>query len=103
MLTYIASQLFSNRDKKELHRILEEIDTDNDGVIEREELLNAYRNNYEGHLSTDVSNILKIVDINGSGKIDYTEFLVAASSEEKLVNAARLDDAFAFFDTVRLV
>ena len=103
MLTYIASQLYSNRDKKELHRIFEEIDTDNDGVIEREELLNAYRNNYEGHLSTDVSNIIKIVDINGSGKIDYTEFLVAASSEEKLVNAARLDDAFAFFDTVRRV
>lgn len=50
-----------------------------------------------------MSNIIKLVDINGSGKIDYTEFLVAASSEEKLLNAARLDDAFAFFDTVRLV
>lgn len=101
VLTYIASQLYSNRDKKELQRIFQEIDTDNDGVIEREELLSAYQQHYDQHLSIDVSNILKLVDINGSGKIDYTEFLVAASSEEKLVNAARLDDAFAFFDTVR--
>lgn len=35
VLTYIASQLYSNRDKKELQRTFHYIDTDNGCVIER--------------------------------------------------------------------
>lgn len=100
MLTYIASHLYSNRDKKELQRAFQEIDTDNDGVIEKEELIAAFDTHYRDQ-SLDINAILKIVDINNSGKIDYTEFLVAASSEERLLRTARLDDAFSFFDTVR--
>lgn len=71
-------------------------------MIEREELIAAFDTHYREQ-SLDINNILKIVDINNSGKIDYTEFLVAASSEERLLRTARLDDAFSFFDTVYIV
>ena len=33
--TYIASQLFSNKDKERLMKCFKDIDKDNDGVIEK--------------------------------------------------------------------
>jgi calcium-dependent protein kinase len=41
------------------------------------------------------------VDTNNSGKIDFTEFIVAATSEEKLLNMSRLESAFGYFDIDR--
>lgn len=42
MYTYIASQLYSNKDKDNLLRVFREIDKDGDGVIERNELVNVF-------------------------------------------------------------
>jgi len=47
----------------------------------------------------EVEHILKIIDTNGSGKIDFTEFLVAASNEEELLKKKQLENAFAYLDT----
>lgn len=46
-----------------------------------------------------IDKILKIVDTNGSGLIDFTEFLVAASNEEELLQKQRLENAFSYLDT----
>lgn len=40
------------------------------------------------------------VDNNNSGSIDYSEFLVAALNEEKLLSKARIESAFKMFDSV---
>lgn len=98
MLTYIASQLVSNQDKEELEKIFKELDTDGDGVIERQELVNAFETYYRNSESLDYNSILKIIDMNNSGKIDFTEFIVAASNEEKLLNMNKLENAFTYFD-----
>ena len=37
--TFIASQLYSNKDKDNLLKVFREIDKDGDGVIEKEELI----------------------------------------------------------------
>ena len=34
----------------------------------------------------DVEKLLQQVDINGSGKVDYTEFIIAAMNKEKLLS-----------------
>lgn len=98
VLTYIASQLVSNQDKEELEKIFKELDTDGDGVIERQELVNAFETYYRNSESLDYNSILKIIDMNNSGKIDFTEFIVAASNEEKLLNMNKLENAFTYFD-----
>ncbi len=84
--TYIASQLYSNKDKEKLMKAFKEIDKDGDGVIARDELLTIFQDHSEITLTPeDVQKILELVDTNGSGQIDFTEFLVAASNEKKLV------------------
>jgi calcium-dependent protein kinase len=46
-----------------------------------------------------VERILEIIDTNGSGRIDFTEFLVAASNEEQLLKKKQLESAFSYLDT----
>ena len=46
----------------------------------------------------EIEKILALVDTNGSGQIDFTEFLVAASNEEKLLEEIRLENAFNYLD-----
>lgn len=41
------------------------------------------------------------IDSNGSGKIDFTEFIVAIQNKEKLFQRAALENAFGFFDKVQ--
>lgn len=40
------------------------------------------------------------IDSNGSGKIDFTEFIVAIQAKEKLFQKTSLENAFDFFDKV---
>jgi calcium-dependent protein kinase len=80
-MTYVASQLYSNQDKAELEKVFRSLDNDGDGVIEKNELIQAFNTHYRDHHSLDINGILKLIDTNNSGKIDFTEFLVAASSE----------------------
>jgi Ca2+-binding EF-hand superfamily protein len=42
---------------------------------------------------------MDIIDTNGSGKIDYTEFLAAGFLDAKSFTIDRLKQAFAHFDT----
>ncbi len=80
-MTYVAAQLYSSQDKLELEKVFKELDADGDGVIEKNELIHAFETHYRDHANIDINAILKLIDTNNSGKIDFTEFLVAASGE----------------------
>jgi len=45
-MTYVASQLYSNEDKAELEKAFRSLDHHGDGVIEREELVQAFQTHY---------------------------------------------------------
>ncbi len=95
--TYIVSQLLSNEDKLNLLQVFKEIDTDNNGVISVEELKKGLE--ILGKESPEkVRNIMKIVDINSSGTIDYTEFLVAGINMDETLTKKHLERAFSYFD-----
>lgn len=71
--TYIASQLYSNKDKDNLLKVFREIDKDGDGVIERNELILMFNSHSKSLLTErEIEKILALVDTNGSGQIDFT-------------------------------
>lgn len=70
------SQLLSSDEKKVLFETFKELDRNNDGVIESMELAEALRKKKD--ISEErVRFLMRVIDTNCSGHIDYTEFLVA--------------------------
>jgi calcium-dependent protein kinase len=46
----------------------------------------------------EVDRIMKIADTDGSGEIDYSEWIVASIDKNKLLNDEKLQQCFSLFD-----
>ena len=103
-MAYIASHLQSEDKHKKLSMVFRDFDTDGDGKLEREELIEGF---LKLGISTEhavaiVDEILDKIDINRNGSIDYSEFLMANLSREEALSQTKLREAFALFDIVRI-
>ena len=83
----------------ELQRAFKSLDKNSDGKLSREELIEGYRA-IMGDLAAEeeVDKIMKIADADGSGEIDYSEFVVATMDKRKLLSNEKLETAFNLFD-----
>jgi calcium-dependent protein kinase len=83
----------------ELHKAFSALDKNSDGKLSREELVEGYKQ-IMGDLAAEeeVDRIMKIADADGSGEIDYSEFVVATINKRKLLSDEKLVAAFALFD-----
>ncbi len=96
-LHYIASQVISAEDTEKLRRKFIEMDENRDGKLSREELIKGYH--LLGLASvTDVDRILQTCDSDGSGFVDYTEFLTATINWKKSLSEQKIEAAFEAFD-----
>jgi Ca2+-binding EF-hand superfamily protein len=59
-----------------------EIDKDQSGIIETNELIEFYRKNFPEIKNKDVLDMVNNVDKNKSGKIDFNEFLTAVKKKK---------------------
>lgn len=53
---------------------------------------------YGDFAEEEVDKILRLADIDGSGEIDYSEWLVATLNKQNLISDEKLQIAFRFFD-----
>jgi calcium-dependent protein kinase len=98
-LTYIVNHLIKKEDKNELMGLFQQFDKNGDGVLSREEILLGYKEilgDVEAEIEAD--RIMKEVDIDKSGTIDYNEFVLASISQQKLLNKEKLEATFKMFD-----
>lgn len=99
ILTFIANQIISQAEEKALAQVFFELDQNGDGHISRPELLRKY-----GEVlgvveaENEVTGIMHRVDVDGSGYIDYKEFLKASMERKKHTSKEGLDAAFRMFD-----
>lgn len=72
------------------------MDTDNDGNLSKDELIYGYLNifNTIEAAREHVEKIFKKIDPDGSGEIDYTEWLVATIDKDILLSNEKLKAAF---------
>jgi calcium-dependent protein kinase len=88
---FIASQLVTKKEIEDVSKLFRGIDDDNDGKLDKEELKKIYFNHYGKHLTdTELNQIYDKIDIDGSGKIDYSEFVVASMNEKELLSKEKL-------------
>lgn len=97
VMTFIASQLVKKEETNKLAEAFRGLDKNGDGRLSREELINGYVLMGAG-AEAEVERIMRDVDTDKSGFIDYTEFIMATMQQETLVNKSNLETAFSAFD-----
>lgn len=98
---FIASQLLTKNEKENLAKIFKAIDKNGDGKLSKEEILDGYDKFFGKTMEKDdVLKMFDAVDIDRSGFIDYSEFVVAAMSEKQLLTDEKLLTTFKMFDKV---
>lgn len=98
VLTVIAAHLGKSEEAKRLGEQFRMIDENSDGRLSKEEIYTAYATYGNTMTLHEVTRILDDIDINGSGFIDFTEFLMACMRSENFSSESNLKYAFAIFD-----
>ena len=96
---FISSQVVSSQDTKELRELFKSLDQNGDGKLSIEEMKNGF-SNMANVINPDeyIEKIMKDVDTDGNGFIDYNEFLKATLDEQELYSKHNLKVAFDIFD-----
>jgi len=102
MLTFIVTNIAHKDANDDALKLFKELDSDGDGRLTRNELIDGYRKVYPLRLSKEIEDevdlILAQLDTNNSGSIDFSEYLVAAMRRERVLSHKKLTAAFNAFD-----
>lgn len=98
VLTFIASQLSQIEDFQEISEFFRILDKNGDGRISKEELTGVFEGNFFNSFLGNPEKIMEEVDVNRSGYIDYTEFLIACRRKELGSCISSLEATFKCFD-----
>jgi len=101
VIHFIVSNLASKEDLADCQTAFKQLDTDNDGVISIEELKAGYVKIYGEYADDHVRKLFRKLDRDGSGYIDYSQWVVATINKNKLLTPEKLKAAFLLFDTDR--
>ena len=75
------------------------MDANGDGKLSKEEIKDGYGKHFGKSLTDEqIDEMFAKVDADGSGEIDYSEFVVATMNEKNLLSSNKLQTAFKMFD-----
>ena len=98
-IIYLIHNFPQITDVKNSAKLFYMIDTNHDGKIAKEELLNGLNNNLSNKISDlEFDKLFKNIDLNNNGFIDYEEFVAAAVNKNYFLRENILTQAFKFFD-----
>ena len=97
-IAFIINQLVLKDERNELEKQFKEWDTNGDGVLSKEEIVNGYRKTY-GHVDeNEIENMIRSIDLDGNGVIDYNEFLACSMHKDKILRDENIELCFKAFD-----
>lgn len=97
--TYLATNVISKSEMQLLCEAFQSIDLNCDGKLSKDELVIQFRQfTTEEQALEEVESILREVDSDRNGEIDYSEFLRVCMNKDKAANKENLELAFRFFD-----
>lgn len=97
---FVTAQLLSKEEVAQARDIFNSFDANHDGWLSREELVAALaRKEALEEAEIEVDQLMARVDLDKSGKIDYSEFISAWMTQEKELNTTVLDRAFSSIDS----
>eukprot|EP01054_Gregarina_sp_Poly1_P004951 Gregarina_sp_Poly_1__4950@NODE_2622_length_1908_cov_606_836502_g156_i1_p1_GENE_NODE_2622_length_1908_cov_606_836502_g156_i1NODE_2622_length_1908_cov_606_836502_g156_i1_p1_ORF_typecomplete_len602_score110_63Pkinase/PF00069_25/3_8e83Pkinase_Tyr/PF07714_17/2e52EFhand_7/PF13499_6/1_2e12EFhand_7/PF13499_6/9e16EFhand_1/PF00036_32/0_0016EFhand_1/PF00036_32/0_00017EFhand_1/PF00036_32/9_7e06EFhand_1/PF00036_32/9_2e08EFhand_6/PF13405_6/0_00035EFhand_6/PF13405_6/4_2EFhand_6/PF13405_6/1_7e08EFhand_6/PF13405 len=108
-LLFMGSKLTTMDETRELTTIFQKLDTNDDGQLDRKELIEGYTQLMKlkkeeadaltpEDIAREVDKILESVDFDKNGYIEYSEFVTVAMDKKVLLSKGRLQAAFNLFD-----
>ena len=71
---------------EELQAVFNQLDKNRNGSLSKEELIEGYKNIYGDDFNVEeVQALIEMADSDGSGEINYSEWLMTVVSREKLM------------------
>lgn len=99
VITFIVHNLIKSEEINDLRHIFKTIDSDSDGRISKKDISSAYEIVLDKKLSNfEIENLMKAVDHDNNGYIEYEEFLRGTVDKKLILNEKNLKKAFDFFD-----
>ena len=96
---HVISRQLSDEDTRELQDIFRALDADNDGMLSLHDLKEGLALWGVPEDIPDLELIMDGLDLDGTGYVDYTEFLAAAVDKERFLNKDICMCAFNIFDS----
>jgi calcium-dependent protein kinase len=99
VLTFLSKQAVAQEELKALMLAFQALDSNSDGLLSKEELVAEFERTCS-HQTAEVyaDEIIRQVDANHSGLINYTEFVKACCDKQQLLSLKHLEFAFSSFD-----
>ncbi|KRX05898.1 Protein kinase-like domain [Pseudocohnilembus persalinus] len=104
-MSFIASHLTTDKEKKSLRRTFQQLDTNGDGKLSKQEILDGYINNNADiddiqlqKKIEEINQIFENADTDNSGYIDYNEFVAAAMEKQDKFTDRKMQQVFNLFD-----
>ena len=99
IVAFIASQLLTSEHTSQLAAAFAALDSNCDGKLSREEMLVGYSTIMPRSEAEEVvTQVLQAADLDGSGFIDFSEFIAGSSAPGVLLSKNKLQQAFKNLD-----
>ncbi|CAD8060675.1 unnamed protein product [Paramecium primaurelia] len=104
LLTFMACQMIQQHEVEDLQKLFKELDTNSDGTVSKDELKKAFQDKimnkdyFVESIEEKIENLIQQIDINQSGKIDYTEFIIASLQQQRLITEEKIKQTFKILD-----
>lgn len=96
--SYLIFSKVNEDERKRINRLFKQLDRNSDGVIEKSELIQAYKEaNSEGTDLDEIEHVLNKIDKDKTGNINLNEFSSVMINREKLFVKEALEEAFDYF------
>ena len=99
ILLYFVNFFDIREEKTKLYKVFKSLDKDGDGQIDKQELIMAYSKLSKGFsIEEEVNCIFDKIDVNHTGSIDFSEFLLATVDYKKGIHEKELRQIFSIID-----
>jgi calcium-dependent protein kinase len=95
---FIIANLTTKEETKELREVFKALDTNNDGMISKEELTAGIKKVNQFFTEQDIELLMRKIDNNKSKGIEYSEFVAAAIDRTKLLSEEKILKCFKQLD-----
>ena len=97
-LTYLSHNFADKEELNRLKKIFYKIDLNLDGKLSKSEFEHAFKEAGIEMTKEQIDKMMKCIDFDGNGFIEYEEFIRVALPKEKLFTETNLKTAFDMFD-----